>query len=171
MSGLCRPGQNLHWITDEDEIVANEDHQKDAGQMMGGMLYHYCPEKMGEIRLGIAGKFEDDRRAEDLISIVDLVGGAFSEYLMALGTDSLPKSTNLFVPMRKPMSTKSQLILAWLFGSNRPLKKVICLVRSWEAGKVLVSFPRPKIRRRFPGENLPLWAPPDKGWIESAESW
>jgi hypothetical protein len=171
VGGLCRQGQNLHWITDEDEIVPNEDYQKDAAQIMGGMLHQYCTEKMGQISLGIAGKFEDDRRAEDLISIVDLAGGAFSERLTALGTDRLPKSTNIFAPMRKPMSTKSQLILSWMFESKRPLKKVICLLRPSEDGKVLVSFARPGMRTRFPGENLPLWLPPDKGWIQSAESW
>ena len=31
VGGLCRSGQSLHWITDEDNIVANEECQMRAG--------------------------------------------------------------------------------------------------------------------------------------------
>src|SRR5207244_3600559 len=58
MSGLCRAGQSVHWITDDDEIVANQQCHEDAKEMMGGMLGHYFPDKLEEFRLGIASKFE-----------------------------------------------------------------------------------------------------------------
>jgi hypothetical protein len=83
VSGLCRAGQSVHWITDDDEIVANEQCQQDAKNMIGGMLRHYFRDRLEEIRLGIASKFDDGRLAEDLVSIVDLAAGAFSERINA----------------------------------------------------------------------------------------
>jgi hypothetical protein len=83
VAGLCRPGQNLIWITDDDDIVPNEDFQEDVCRIGGRMLQHYYPQKMGQLTFGIAGKFEDERRAEDLVSIVDVVAGAVSEMFSA----------------------------------------------------------------------------------------
>jgi hypothetical protein len=170
VGGLCRPGQNVHWITDDDAIVADELHQKDAGRVMDAMLSRYCPENMGEIRYGIAGKFDDERRAEDLISVVDLAGGALAESLALLGADSQPKSSDLFVPILRHMRTKTELIHNWLCESNVPLKKLLCLVRGSEPGRFLTSVGRP-MRPALPAGCKPLWVPPDKGWGNSSRSW
>jgi hypothetical protein len=171
VSGLCRAGQCIHWITDDDEIVANEQCQDEAKQMMSGMLRHYFPDELKEIRLGVASKFEDDRLAEDLVSIADLAAGAFSERINAQGPDRLPKSTNLFVPIPKALSTKTEVISLWLYDSKSPLKKFFCFLRPGDGDNVLVSLATPKLRPPFPGENLPLCVPPKKNWIQSMKSW
>lgn len=168
VGGLSRPGQNLHWITDEDEIVANEDYQSHACQVLAGMLHHYSAGGLGQFRFGIAGKFNDERRAEDLISIVDLAAGAFAETLTSLSESRIPKSTNVFIPTPGKTSTKAELILGWLSDSTVPLKKIVCLVRPWTSGQFLVSFGSPELRINPPGR---LWLPPDKGWRKSSESW
>jgi len=126
---------------------------------------------MGEMALGIAGKFDDDRRAEDLISIVDLVGGALSESLCPLISEDFPASPNIVVPVPGRISTKSQLILAWLCASDRPLKKMIWVIGRSPAGNIKFSFLNPKNLTGQLGVNSPLWVPPDKGWNESSESW
>jgi hypothetical protein len=78
--GLSAEGQFIKWITDNDEIVSNDETSKEAGQVLSGMLSRLCPHGAG-LELGIAGKFEDNKRAEDLCAIPDLVGGAFAESL------------------------------------------------------------------------------------------
>lgn len=171
VGGLCRSGQNLHWITDDDEIVPNETWQDDAGQIIGGTMHQCCPENMGEHVLGIAGKFDDNRRAEDLVSIVDLAGGAVAESLTLLGKENIPRSANIYTPVFKPMSVKSQIIYATLFGQPCPLKRLMCVVRTAGPGEVLVSFTEPTARfSTYEGEPT-IWAPPGKGWIKAARSW
>ena len=168
VGGLCRPGQNLHWITDDDEIVPNEEFQTDASRVIGAILHQYCAEEMGEFALGIAGRFDDERRAEDLVSIVDLAAGAIAENLTALSEDRVPKSSNLSLPTPNRTSTKTVLIHAWLSEVRVPLKKILCLVRPAGPGKRLLSFGSPVIGVAPPGR---LWLPPDKGWRTSARAW
>lgn len=74
------------------------------------MVWRYCHEDLAEFKLSIASKFDDDRRAEDLISIVDLAGGAFAESLSTLGPDGIPTSTDIFTLIHQHLSTKTLLI-------------------------------------------------------------
>jgi hypothetical protein len=171
VSGLCRPGQNLHWITDEDAIVANEVFQADVCRIVSQVFRHYYPHEMKDLALGIAGKFDDVRRAEDLISIVDLAGGALSESVGSLVALDLPRSPKLVVPIMKRMSTKVRLILIWLCESNRPLKKMIWVISKSAAGDRRWSLLNLQNLTDLPGKHSPLWVPPDKGWRESSEAW
>jgi hypothetical protein len=164
VGGLCRPDQNLKWITDEDEIVANDTRLVETSQVMGGLLLHHVPAWAGEFALGVAGKFDDDRRAEDLASIADLAAGAVSECLTAMGVGRTPTCTNLSVPTQGPLATKTQMILAWLSDSRNALKKLTCVVRAASDGQFRISFGVPFVRLRYPGENWPIWVPPDKVW-------
>jgi hypothetical protein len=126
---------------------------------------------MGKFKLGVAGKFDDNRRAEDLISIADLAGGAIAESLSSLGPESIPLSTNIFSYFHKHLSTKSQLIHAWLSLSNVPLKKLLCVVRPGDARGLLFSFGTPYCGFSQAITSLKMWLPPDKGWAKSATSW
>lgn len=164
VGGLCRPDQNLHWITDEDEIVSNDTRLGETYRAMGALLLHHVPAWAGEFALGVAGKFDDERRAEDLASMTDLAAGAISEYLTALGVARTPTCTNLSLPTQVPLATKTQLILAWLSESPNALKKFACVFRTAGDGQLRISFGVPLVRLRYPGENWPMWVPPDKGW-------
>ena len=81
VDGLRSIGQNLHWITDDDEIISTENAQRDAMKLFGGLMHTY-PKENPQCSLGIASKFDDDRLAEDLVAISDLAAGAFSEMLI-----------------------------------------------------------------------------------------
>jgi hypothetical protein len=171
VSGLCRIGQNLVWITDEDEIVPNESFQEDACRIASRWLHHYHMQEMGDLTLGVAGKFEDERRTEDLVSIVDLAGGALSELFSTVSIEDIPESPKVVVPMKGRISTKSQLIMTWLCEKKRPLKKMIWVVRSIESGGVRFSFLNLQNLTSLIGGHLSLWLPPDKGWKKSSGFW
>ena len=171
VAGLCRKDQSLHWITDEDDIVANEEIQRDVCRIADRFLHHYVSQPLAEMALGIAGKFDDERRAEDLVSIVDLVGGTVSAYLSAFDQKDFPATSKVIVPVLKHMSTKSQIVFAWLCQSRRPLKKMICVLRPSEDGKMRFDFLNIQNLTGLTGGKLPLWVPPDKGWVKSIKSW
>jgi len=170
VGGLGRAGQDLMWITDEDEIVGNERIQQDAGAVIGAILHRCCPFGLTGVDIGIAGKFDDDRRAEDLCAIADLVGGALAEHLTMLDKRAIPRSTNIVTTVFKHSSTKAKIILSWFAMLQGALKRVVCLVRPHESGGLLISFTNPEVR--VPGDiSSQLWLPPDKGWINSSRAW
>jgi hypothetical protein len=172
VGGLATTGQSLMWITDDDEIASNEASQIEAGNVIGSLLNRMCPFGRPQTQLGIAGKFDDGRRAEDLCAIPDLVGGAVAEFLSNIDKSAIPRSTNIVTPMLDRQSTKSSIINRWFSVLREPLAGLLCLVRSHESG-YLLSFGKPSIT---PGDaGVPrIWLPPDnleKNWRRSSAFW
>jgi hypothetical protein len=168
--GLSAAGQHIRWVMDDDEIVANEKLQDEAGSTCMSMFRLHCPPDC-KLTLGIAGKFDDNRMAEDLISVVDLAGGATAENHAALGIDRMPQSTDLFVPLTKRRTTKTQILSAWLSSTDQRLEKFTILVRQHAPGQLLFSIGRPEVRLDMPPLTTPLWTPLDKGWKKSSGWW
>jgi hypothetical protein len=168
VAGICRPKQNLLWITDDDAIVANEGYQQDACRIADRMFSHYGLRDLGQLALGVAGKFDDNKRAEDLASIADLAAGAISGVLNEFeSNDAFPKSSKIIEPLTKRLATKTQVLFAWLSDSTVPLKKLICVLRPADSGKLQFAFLKPHTILQPTG----MWFPPDKGWQESAQYW
>ena len=167
VGGLSRPGQKLLWITDEDAIVANDNCLDDACLVMGTALWHYCPKGLDDVSMGIAGKFTDERQAEDLVSIVDLAVGSVTEGLSLIGPAGVPRATSIPTPIHGHLSTKAKLIHSWLSTVHVPLKKLVCMVRPADGG-LLFSFSNPEFSVGSPlaraMANTQLWLPVDRGW-------
>lgn len=159
VGGLSRPGQRIAWVTDNDEIVANAAALEVAGNVIGAMVNRMCPTDVALDRCIISGQIEDQKRAEDLCAIPDLVGGAVADYLEALPTGTGPDSQLLTTPARR-LSTKSTLILGWLGLLKAGLKNVNVIVRPAGLGQLSVSFFDLSVIIDPTGLHLP----PDRGW-------
>jgi len=170
VGGLAAPGQELHWITDDDEIASNDAVIKDFGGLVGWTMHEHGPAGMAEPIIGIAGKFDDGLRAEDLCSIPDLVGGAMSESFNAIDKGTIPRSSSLYTFSTKRISTKASLILGWFSGLKGQLKRLFCLVRPHSENAILFSFASPTINVNDP-VNKVLILPTDKGWRDSVRYW
>jgi len=170
VGGLAKAGQNLTWITDNDEIVINEKSQSATQDRISAMVNRCCPYGIGSVRLGIAGLFDDEKRAEDLCAIPDLVGGAIAESLTSIEKGAIPRYILTNTSASENVSTKTKIIYAWLSTLNGPLKKLFCLLRAEPDGKLLISFADPTMR--LANLAVPGTAPPlDKGWTDSSKSW
>jgi len=168
IGGLSRAGQTIRWITDDDEIVSNESTQQAAMQVMGSMLTARCTHGLAGGALGIASKFEDGRRAEDLCAVPDLVAGAFSEYL-TIAPEGTINEAGLYVPKATMYSTKTTLILGWLSTLRGLLKQTCCLASpNGHNGR---SYRFLSISTWVDPVGGPLWTPPDKGWKRTIEGW
>jgi hypothetical protein len=156
VDGLRALGQRLHWITDDDSIVANDDAKHDAASVMGGLLQKYDNEDL-EVGLGIASSFkDDDMRAEDLVAIPDLAAGAFSEGLCQIGKENIPVTAVGESSATLYLQTKSTLITAWRLDHMVPLRHLSVVVRDGQVGgETIISFCQPFVRRARPGEALP----------------
>lgn len=152
VDGLRGPGQNVHWITDDDSIVSTEGAVQDAIDLMEGVLHRYANEEL-EVRLGIASHFEDDLRAEDLVAIPDVAAGALSESLTTLGKANMATSGSGPSGIAQFDSIKTSLIHTWRCDKSQPLKHMNAVVRRADEGKMLLSFLAPFSRMLRPGES------------------
>lgn len=153
VDGLRSKGQNVFWITDDDAIVSTDNACDDAVNLMGHLLQKY-PDEYPTVALGVASKFDDDLKAEDLVAIPDLAAGAFSEALTAIGKDNLPRSGTGPTETPRFLQTKASLINSWRSDQARPLKHLTLAVRQNGNGKVLLSFGSPFVRTLRADESL-----------------
>lgn len=103
---LSTPFQHVNWVTDHDEVVANDRLHDDFLELLRTPLNWYLPHILKEISVGPPG--ENDLFEEDCLSIPDLICGAMGETL-AKGTFSE------FVATPVPrMSWKTEAILGWM---------------------------------------------------------
>jgi hypothetical protein len=79
LSLWSRPRANVTWITDEYEIVANDNRLDDVHQIAARLVSRYAAHKMGIFAMNSTTIDGNDRFLEDFVSISDLSAGMLSE--------------------------------------------------------------------------------------------
>lgn len=125
ISCLSAPMQNVLWITDQDDIVANVQRLKEATSVVAHFLGHLCPHQLGHIRFGSTECDNGSLQVEDLASISDLTAGALAELLRSLKAEYSPKLSTITVRMPSALSAKSKMIVNWLAETSHPFKRLI----------------------------------------------
>jgi len=129
VAGLSRVGQNIWWLTDEDEIVANEQRLQAAMKFLAGASTRFVTHCLGSLRCMTDACDGGTGFAKDLTSIPDLVAGALAEAWNKSAHDgTLPKSgqSSMLSPNVAP---KALRILSWLSQKDTSLKKLVCVVK------------------------------------------
>ena len=85
MAVFSNPGQNVYWISDEDELFAGAKLM-DTKRMIEKFTSAYIQHPLGELGLGTTKIDEADRFDEDCASVADLVAGATAEVLSRILT-------------------------------------------------------------------------------------
>lgn len=116
VSGLSAQGQNLFWITDEDDIAANPRLIRDATTIMARITSAYLPHNMGHMRFGTSASDNGDLFIEDAVAIPDLAAGALAQ---ASQGDFFQHVSRLKVPLRDHVSRKALNILGWIGEENQ----------------------------------------------------
>jgi hypothetical protein len=130
VSSMSTEGQDIIWITDQDDITANRNKLKESTSVCGNILSHYLDFDLGHIRLGSVSTVDKaSREMEDLCAIPDLIAGALAESLNVLdGTNTIPPA-GLYVPLSISLiSCKTQIISQWISKKQYPLKKMNCVI-------------------------------------------
>ena len=81
LAAVAVEGQNIFWISDMDESLANQARKLDTAKMMGVFTGEYITHKLGELGIGTTEIDEGDRLEEDLTAIPDLAAGALCDLL------------------------------------------------------------------------------------------
>jgi hypothetical protein len=129
IAGLAKPDQNIYWISDEDEIMANPTRSSDVAMLISAFTSLYVEHSLGELGVGTTKLDEGDRLEEDFAAVPDLAAGAVSEMLTKVGNMSHNCTFygNTVHELPDYLSKKTEVILAWLGDENRQLKKSILL--------------------------------------------
>lgn len=84
ISLLCREGQKLFWMSDNDAVIANRDLHRLAAAVFLPLIDDYCRFKLD--KFAFAPPFEDrsDMTHIDLLSATDLAAGVFRQIVARL---------------------------------------------------------------------------------------
>ena len=135
IAGLAKPNQNIYWISDEDEIMANPMRSSDVATLISAFTSMYVKHNLGELGVGTTRIDEGDRLEEDFAAVADLAAGTVSEMLTKVSNTSSSSSFYESSAHELPdyLSGKTEIILAWLGDNYRRLKKSILLFEQTKA--------------------------------------
>jgi hypothetical protein len=142
VAGLSRAGQNLVWITDEDEIAANESRLNELVIAFSNVASHYLPHTLGHLRVGTTDSDTGSRDLEDLVTVADLASGAAADSLGRYrGVRGWPAAPGILVPAAAGTPGKATMIMSWYARDDAAkLKRFIYLIdQDAESGKRRVS--------------------------------
>jgi hypothetical protein len=142
IAGLSNKFQNVHWLSDRDNIVANLDRKKATAGYFGNILSMYLPHSIQDFALVVP---EDDERvldAEDLLSIPDLAGGALADIeSIHQKENNYPKSDGEIVPVSDSVKEKSSFLANWLAENNCLLQKLFFRL-DYNDNKTIIDYNR-----------------------------
>lgn len=140
VGGLSNPGQNVYWISDQDELFGNPSRAKDMTSLLSMYSSYYIKHGLGEIGVGTTTLDEGDRWEEDMCSVADLIAGAIAETTNRLAEvcgGRLP--SNLAVEYPGEFVSKAESIANWFWTSRQPLRRVAVLFENGGEGRYAVS--------------------------------
>jgi len=81
LSELSQPYQDITWISDEDDIVANDDKLTDLLDFTARLSSLYISHPLGIFAMNTPSYFNGNILIEDFLAVPDLVSGAFAELM------------------------------------------------------------------------------------------
>ncbi len=139
LNGLSKPHQNIFWITDNDDIVAN-DLQLTAGtNLFANLSSQYLYHDLGHFRFGRKGNESSAKELSKLCSIPDLASGALTELLNHYSKLNLSLVQNIIIPF--PLDVKRKVLPITYWHSyeleNSKLRKIVINIKE-EANSDLI---------------------------------
>ena len=132
VAGLSTPRQNLFWISDEDDIFANQDFARDTGTLFTKFLNAYSTHTYGNIAIGTTAITEQDLLEEDLASVADIAAGGSAELLTTLKR-SFGYIPGIAADIPDSISSRTQEFADWFFDCSTSLQKVGCVFEQMES--------------------------------------
>ena len=140
VSTFSRPDQNVTWITDEDQIVANDDRLTDALILTAKLTGLYCGHKLGELAMNSTAADTEGTRFEDFVAFSDLAAGAFGEFISRLQVEQPEWVRDPSQQVEMPeVSQKAQEIINWFSHADKGLRCTVFLVNRRGDGTFFVA--------------------------------
>lgn len=140
VAGLCSKGQNVLWLSDQDEMFGSSAKIEDTLRMLTSYFRTYVDWPMGNVRAGTTQMDEGDRFEEDIVAIPDLAAGALAELVMTMKSNSPSSVTEIpAVGLVSAVSPKSDVLLSWLSDDTQNLKRAALVFDRRDDGKFRVA--------------------------------
>lgn len=164
VSGLSAPGQDVLWVTDQDEIAPNLEKHREATKVFAHVIAYYLKHSMGHFRLATTQSDDASLSLEDLAAIPDLAAGALAEVGSFTLLEGGFANANLVSPLSTNVSEKAHAILAWLADGPHPLRRLTFCVDYVPPNTFKAKLLRTILERRireydWVREFLAEWAP------------
>ncbi len=89
VAGLSNPGQDIHWVSDQDPAFANDPIETDTISVFAKLLRIFLPHELGQVRYGTTACGAEPLLQEDLAAIPDLMCGVASEIVTSIKREYL----------------------------------------------------------------------------------
>jgi len=150
ISGLVGDQQRVLWVSDQDEIVPNNDRHIDACKLFGHVLGHYLNCDVGRCQFATTRGDDGSLVLEDLATLPDLSAGALAELVSWMAKAGCLASTSVLAPMSQDISMKARALVNWLADGRFTLKKLAFVIEHGPGDAVVL-----KRLRLFPEELTP----------------
>jgi len=139
VAGLCSEGQNVYWISDEDEMFESPYKTDDTLRLLSTFQRMYVKWPLGKFSAGTTKLDNGDRFEEDFAAIADLAAGALGELVMKIQKDHGGCLLEADIELPLSLSDKSDVLLSWLMDTAQPLKRASLLFDQRSDGKFRVG--------------------------------
>ncbi|MDR3362240.1 MAG: hypothetical protein LBO64_05310 [Desulfovibrio sp.] len=136
LAGILHHNQNIMWITDNDNIIANDKFTIQLTNIAASLISTLVDFNLGHFRCGSSRCDCGDNLIEDFLSIPDFAAGTLSNQLGTQISDEY-----VFWMQRGDAKEKQNKLSLWLASSRTPLRKYIFILDPGSVSeKVKTSF-------------------------------
>lgn len=125
LSGLSSAAQEVVWITDQDDIAANERLKSSLKETLQNVVQMYLGERLATLHCETTAFDDGTMQIEDLASIPDLVAGAISEAQTQQAIHNNMPTGHGNVPLPASIPEKTMKILTWTSLPDKALKRMV----------------------------------------------
>lgn len=129
LAGLVPIVRNLHWLSDNDETLSNDQHVEDFHAFLTRTTDAFFQRRLETIKVTTISSETDRLRAEDFVAPTDLAAGAIAEFLI-----HAPDVSDVVMPM-PVIPAKALWICNWLADTSTPLKRLVFALEPIPSGK------------------------------------
>jgi hypothetical protein len=124
LRGLSMSGQDVLWITDEDDIVANDGRLRSFVEAFANVSSHYLPHDLRHLRIATTRSDTGRRNLEDITAVCDLTAGSLQDILKEDAFRALLNSPSLWIPRISSNKSKLTELMDWFSDNSQPLKRL-----------------------------------------------
>jgi hypothetical protein len=127
IAGFSKKGQDILWVTDEDEIFPNDELHTQGCKLVAHVTSHYLSHDLGRFQTVTTKNDDGSKGLEDLVAISDLAAGCISDIATTMAAHSLDNQLPMcsLRSLSIEASKKSKAILGWMAETRHPLKKIV----------------------------------------------
>ncbi len=133
--GLCRAGQNLYWMTDNDNFTHSPKMLAECARVFTHTFVRGWETEFGSFHFGPKANFASDKAYLDLLALPDIAAGAYADF-----SQHFPVEPGVFPSYRDKtrggvLQEKSLAIFKWFMSNvNVPLRRIAISVDMLDGG-------------------------------------